>query len=106
MRFKVSTGEMESAMRMIKAAIPVVVCGLLACAPARAGHVPPVQGNDTGGIIAYPLATQTDARLIAVNHCAAYGKVVKFLAVDAQYGGYIFLPCPLGRCWRPHPPDT
>jgi uncharacterized membrane protein len=93
MRFKVSTGEMESAMRMIKVAIPVVVCGLLACAPARAGHVPPVQGNDTGGIIAYPLATQTDARLIAVNHCAAYGKVVKFLAVDAQYGGYIAFAC-------------
>src|ERR1700731_1796483 len=103
MRFKVTTGEMESAMRMIKAAIPVAVCGLLVCAPARAGHVPPVQGNDTGGIIAYPLATQTDARLIAVNHCAAYGKVVKFLAVDAQYGGYIFFSRPRGAPGAPPP---
>jgi hypothetical protein len=62
-------------------------------APARAGSVPPFKGNDTGGIIAYPLAAQTDARQLAVAHCAAYGKVVKFLSVDAEYGGYISFAC-------------
>src|SRR5258708_19917387 len=105
MHFKVSPGEMESAMRRMGAVSLVAVCGMLTCAPVRAGHVPPVQGNDTGGIIAYPLATQTDVRLIAVNHCAAYGKVVKFLSVDPQYGGHTFLPCPLvPHCPPPPPP--
>ena len=93
MRFKVSPGEMESAMRMMGAVSLVAVCGMLACAPARAGHVPPFKGNDTGGIIAYPLAAQTDVRQLAVAHCAAYGKVVKILSVDPQYGGYISFAC-------------
>jgi hypothetical protein len=93
MRFKVSPGEMESAMRMTGVVGLVAVCGMLACAQARAGHVPPFTGNDTGGIIAYPLAAQTDVRQLAVAHCAAYGKVVKFLSVDPQYGGYISFAC-------------
>lgn len=89
-------------MRIIGAASLVAV--LLACAPARAESVPPFRGNDTGGIIAYPLAKQTDARQLAVDHCASYGKVVKFLAVDAQYGGYISFSCrwvPYGATQRP-----
>jgi hypothetical protein len=67
----------------------IALCG----APARADWVPAFKGNDTGGIIAYTLATQTDARQLAVAHCASYGKVVKFLAVDAQYGGYLSFAC-------------
>jgi len=69
-------------MRMIGAASLIAVCGILACAPARADQVPPFKGNDTGGII----------------------KVVKFLAVDAQYGGYISFACrwvPYGANDRP-----
>jgi hypothetical protein len=93
MRSKVASDEMESAMRMMGVVGLLAVCGMLACAPARAGHVPPFKGNDTGGIIAYPLAVQTDARQLAVAHCAAYGKVVKFLSVDPQYGGYISFAC-------------
>src|SRR5258708_24328997 len=73
--------EMESAMRMIGAASLVAVM-MLAGAPARADWVPPFKGNDTGGIIAYALGAQTDVRQLAVDHCARYGKVVKFLAVD------------------------
>jgi hypothetical protein len=95
---------MEFAMRMLGAASLVAVCGMLAGAPAQAQWVPPVKGNDTGGIIAYPLAAQTDARQIAVDHCASYGKVVKFLAIDAQYGGYISFACrwvPYGANDRP-----
>jgi hypothetical protein len=61
---------MESAMRMMGAASLVAICGALACAPAWANDdwintVPPFKGNDTGGIIAYPLATQTDVRQLA-----------------------------------------
>ncbi len=91
-------------MRRIVAASLVAIGGMLACLPARADWVPPVKGNDTGGIIAYSLATEADARQIAVNHCASYGKVVKFLAVDAQYGGYISFACrwvPYGAQERP-----
>jgi hypothetical protein len=87
----------------------VVMGGMLAGAPAQAqwldiDTVPSFKGNDTGGIIAYPLARQVDARQVAVNHCAQYGKVVKFLAVDAQYGGYVSFACrwvPYGANDRP-----
>src|SRR3984957_17390197 len=95
---------MESAMRRIAAASLIAVCGMLAWAPARADTVPPFKGNDTGGIIAYPLASQIDVRQLAVDYCAQYGKVVKFLAVDAQYGGYISFACrwvPWGTGERP-----
>ena len=80
-------------MRMIGAAGLIAICGILAGAPAQADWVPPFKGNDTGGIIAYPLARETDARQLAVDHCASYGKVVKFLGVDPQYGGYISFAC-------------
>jgi len=66
---------------------------MLATAPAQAYWVPPFKGNDTGGIIAFTLAQQADARQLAVDHCARYGKVVKFLGVDAQPGGYISFAC-------------
>jgi hypothetical protein len=100
---------MESVMRRIAApsliaSLIVSVCEMLACAPARADTVPPFKGNDTGGIIAYPLASQIDVRQLAVDHCAQYGKVVKFLAVDGQYGGYISFSCrwvPWGTNARP-----
>jgi hypothetical protein len=52
----------------------------------------------------HPLASQTDVRQLAVDHCARYDKVVKFLAVDAQYGGYISFACrwvPYGANDRP-----
>lgn len=91
-------------MRMIGAVGLLAVCGMLACAPAQAQWTPPFKGNDTGGIIAYSLASQTDVRQLAVDHCAHYGKVVKFLAVDAQYGGYISFACrwvPYGANERP-----
>jgi hypothetical protein len=91
-------------MRMIAAASLVAVCGMGVGAPAQAQWVPPFKGNDTGGIIAFPLAAQTDVRQLAVDHCASYGKVVKFLAVDPQYGGYISFACrwvPYGANDRP-----
>ena len=91
-------------MRMIRAASLAVTCGMLAFSPARADWVPAVKGNDTGGIIAYPLTSQVDTRAIAIDHCAQYGKVVKYLAVEPHYGGYISFACrwvPYGANDRP-----
>ena len=91
-------------MRKMMAAGLLALCGMLTCAPARADWVPAFKGNDTGGIIAYTLASQADARLLAIEHCASYGKVVKFLAVDARYGGYLSFACrwvPYGGAERP-----
>jgi len=91
-------------MRVIGALGLFAICGVLACAPARADWVPPFKGNDTGGIIAYALAKQSDFKIMAIDHCARYGKVVKFLGVQAYYGGYISFACvwvPYGRMERP-----
>lgn len=95
-------------MRRKLVASLVAVCGMLAVVvPARADWlqpVPPFKGNDTGGIIAYSLAMQTDARQLAVDHCASYGKVVKFLSVQSYPGGYISFACrwvPYGSTDRP-----
>ena len=91
-------------MRKILAAGLFAACGMLAVTPAKADWVPSFKGNDTGGIIAYELAHDSDARQLAVNHCAKYGKVAKFLAVDPQPGGYLSFSCrwvPYGSLDRP-----
>jgi hypothetical protein len=93
-------------MRITGTVSLLMLGGMLACAPARADFdtVPPFKGNDTGGIIAYPMAAQTDVRQLAADHCARYDKVAKFLAVDPQYGGYISFACrwvPYGASERP-----
>jgi hypothetical protein len=95
---------MESVMRNIVAASLVAICGMLASVPANADWVPPFKANDTGGIIAYSLTYQGDIRQLAVEHCAYYGKVVKFLAIQAYEGGYISFACrwvPYGANDRP-----
>jgi len=96
-------------MRRIVAASLIAMGGMLAGAPAQAqwldiDTVPAFKGNDTGGIVAYTLATQADARQLAVDHCARYGKVVKFLGLQANYGGYVSFACrwvPYGAAERP-----
>ena len=91
-------------MRIMTAASLFTICGMLAGAPAQADWVPPFKANDTGGIIAYSVASQVDVRQRAVDHCAYYGKVVKFLAVEAHDGGYISFACrwvPYGASDRP-----
>src|SRR3954469_6691153 len=98
----VDTRDMESAMRMV--AILAAVCGMLACGRARADIVPPRKGNDPGGIMTFKHATQADVKLLAVEHCARYGKVAKFLAAQAHYGGYVSFCCrwvPWGAAERP-----
>lgn len=91
-------------MRIIGAASLIAIFGMLACAPAQAQWVPPFKGNDTGGIIAYSMASQADVRALAIDHCARHGKVVKFLAVQPNDGGYISFACrwvPYGAADRP-----
>src|ERR1700716_3333777 len=83
---------MESAMRRILAA-GLIAMGMLAGAAAEGARGAPFKGNDTGGIIAYSLTYQGDIRQLAIAHCAYYGKVVKFLSVDSQEGGYISFAC-------------
>jgi hypothetical protein len=80
-------------MRIIKAAVLVAASAMLSWSPARADIVFSFRGNDTGGIISCERAQGADARQLAVDHCASYGKVAKFLAVDAQYGGYVSFAC-------------
>ena len=80
-------------MRRLLAAGLVLIGGMLALCPAQAQWVPAFKGNDTGGIIAYSLTATTDIRSLAIDHCASYGKVVKFLGVQAYEGGYISFSC-------------
>jgi hypothetical protein len=89
-------------MRMIAASL-IAVCGMLACAPVQADWVPPFKANDTGGIIAFSLASEIDIKARAIDHCASYGKVVRFLAVQPGEGGYISFACrwvPYGAALR------
>jgi hypothetical protein len=94
---------MEMRMRLFGAALLTAMTGSLVCGPTRADWVPvpPLKGNDTGGIISYSLAGTGDIRMIAINHCARYGKVAKFLGVQAYPGGYISFACR----WVPYGPD-
>jgi hypothetical protein len=104
---RISAAASQLTCRLVACGLVVgglVVSGVLSAAPARADWVPPFKGNDTGGIIAYSLARQTDARQLAVDHCASYGKVVKFLAVQPYEGGYISFACrwvPYGAAEQP-----
>ena len=79
-------------MRTMVAALALIASGVVT-GPAVAWDVPPFKGNDTGGIISYNLVGQADIKAMAVNHCASYGKIVKPLAVQANYGGYISFAC-------------
>jgi hypothetical protein len=66
---------------------------MLAGSAAQADTVPPFRGNDTGGIIAFSLVGQTDIRTLAIDHCASYGKIAVFLAVEPHEGGYVSFAC-------------
>ena len=95
---------MRMAVTGLAMAAGILAASLATATSASAQWVPPFKGNDTGGIIAYGLASQTDIRAMAIDHCAGYGKVVKFLGVQPYEGGYISFACrwvPYGRVDRP-----
>src|SRR5690242_11353376 len=72
---------------------------VLLALPARAGwgwdwnRVPPFQGNDTGGIIAWSPVIKHVYRRIAADHCAHYNKVAHITSVHRQYGDYVGFEC-------------
>ncbi|MEZ5763543.1 MAG: hypothetical protein R3D69_04275 [Xanthobacteraceae bacterium] len=70
-----------------------LACLAWSSAPSRALDVPPFTGNDTGGIIAWAYAATVDARVLANNHCASYGKLMRPLSAQRNYGGYISFAC-------------
>jgi hypothetical protein len=91
-------------MRTTGMAAIAAVTAILACGSARADYVPPFKGNDTGGIVSASLIGQTDIRALAANHCAQYGKVVKWLSIQRTYGSYSSFACrwtPYGSYQRP-----
>lgn len=57
--------------------------------------VGPFEGNDTGGIIAWSPQAQRNARWIAADHCARYGKLARITSVWPRYGQYIGFSCRL-----------
>jgi hypothetical protein len=72
-----------------------------AAASASAEWWGPVQGNDTGGIIAWSPAIEPDFRLIATDHCARFNKVPVITSVHRVYGDYIGFRCYFPRGYDP-----
>lgn len=60
-----------------------------------------ITGNDTGGIIPYPLvAALRDgasdiavAKAMASEHCARYGKRAVITSIHREYGDYVAFAC-------------
>ena len=91
-------------MRMIAAAMMTMAIVAGATGAARADTVPPVKGNDTGGIISTSLVGVADVDAIAIEHCARYDKVPVRLSAPRTYGSYLSFACkwvPAGAYDRP-----
>ena len=73
----------------------MLVALLLLAAPlsGAAAGVGPIEANDTGGIIAWSPHNARQARTIAREHCARYGKRASITSVNARYGNYIGFAC-------------
>lgn len=86
---------MRTALAGLMMAAGLLAAGLSTTA-ASAQPVPPLKGNDTGGIIAYAAYPPEQIRDIAFHHCASWGKIAKLTGVQARYGGYVSFAC----LWR------
>lgn len=75
--------------------VPLLVLGSLVTACAGPG--PGLTGNDTGGIIPYASVSRAEARALASEHCARYGKIAHATSIDARYGGYYSFACRFTR---------
>ena len=64
---------------------------------ACANTVPPLKGNDTGGIIAWSPATHDYRHQIAAEHCGFYRKLHRIRTVTPRYGEYIAFECRFPR---------
>lgn len=86
---------MTSIRRIILSAglIAASIAGAMNVAKADPFGVPAFTANDTGGIIAWQLARTVNARQLATEHCASYGKVMRPLSSQPVYGGYMSFSC-------------
>jgi hypothetical protein len=71
-------------------ALAVICVGAL---PGSGCAVPPFQGNDTGGIIAWSPETHELRHQLAAEHCAYHNKTYQITSVRARYGDYIGFRC-------------
>jgi len=71
----------------------ILVLALGAFTASCASHVAGVNGNDTGGIIAWSPENAAAARTISDEHCAYYGKVARITGTARRYGDYISFAC-------------
>ncbi len=62
-------------------------------AAAQADWVPPVQGNDLGGIFAWSPQTHRFRHRIAADYCARWNKIHRITSVAPRYGDYIGFSC-------------
>jgi len=77
--------------------MPVRFLLLIASASLLGACAGPVTGNDTGGIIPYAAVEPLQARDLALDHCARYGKLAYARSVDRRYGGYYSFACVFDR---------
>jgi hypothetical protein len=85
---------MQSLRRaLVSASLFATLIGAVTVAQADPINVPPFQANDTGGIIAWSLAQQVNAKQLAAEHCASYGKLMRPRSSQRVYGGYISFAC-------------
>jgi hypothetical protein len=63
------------------------------------GPGPGITGNDTGGIIPYPLVASRGgnirvvAQAMAAEHCARYRKFAVITTIHREYGDYVVFDC-------------
>ena len=83
---------------------PLIALTALLSLAACTGPGPGLTGNDSGGIIPYPLVASQSvatsdrivARAMAADHCARYNKRPVNLDIRRQYGEYVSFEC----SWR------
>jgi len=80
------------------AAVAAVAGTVLMNAPAQAGVLIGLVGNDTGGIIPWSCENEAMAPQITAAYCARWDKYPRITSVHRQYGDYIAFNC----LWSPH----
>lgn len=78
-----------------------LICAPLVLLAACAGPGSGITGNESGGIIPYPLVAAQRyegsdtavARDMASAHCAHYGKRAVITSIHRQYGDYVAFAC-------------
>lgn len=92
---------MSRLSRLLKSRRPEIGAALGATTALWLFSVPPMQANDTGGIIAWQPGIEKYALQIADQHCSWYGKYAVITSVHAWYGDYIGFQCRRAGRWGP-----